>query len=113
VLFKVDCFGTIFGMWNGSSKGDKIASILIRAAHLIAAYLECTMHVQHLPRMSNWGAEVTDRLSRKATTTVQDRKLVKAFKLRSIPRRLSEWLENPAEDWQLAFDLLQHVKNLV
>jgi hypothetical protein len=113
VLFRVDCFGTIFGMWNGSSKGGKIASILIRTAHLIAAYLECTMHVQHLPRMSNWGAEVTDRLSRTATTTVQDRKLVKAFKSRRIPRCLSEWLKNPTEDWQLAFDLLQHVKSLV
>ncbi len=40
MLFRVDCFGTVFGMWNGSAKGDKIATILIRAAHLIAAYLE-------------------------------------------------------------------------
>jgi hypothetical protein len=58
VVMKVDCFGTIYGIeniQNKCSKGDQSASIFIRAAYLIAAYLECNMHTQHLPRMSDWG----------------------------------------------------------
>ncbi len=113
VIVKVDCFGTIYGMQNKASKGDTDASIFIRAANMIAAYLECTLHVQHLPRMSDWGAETTDRLSRASTTTIQDRKLVKAFRLRPLPSRLTEWLNNPVQDWRLASDLLEHVKGLV
>jgi len=69
VVLKVDCFGSVFGMWNKYSKGDKCASILIRSIYLIAAYLACAVHVTQLPRMSDWGAEVTDRLSRLRTKT--------------------------------------------
>jgi hypothetical protein len=113
VVVKVDCFGTIYGMINGAAKGDTNASILIRAAHIIAAYLECTLHVQHLPRMSDWGAEVADRLSRNSTMTRQDRKLANAFKCRPLPPCLVEWLDNPVADWSLATALLQHVSKLV
>jgi hypothetical protein len=113
IVFKVDCFGTIYGMMNKAAKGDSTASVFIRAAHLIAAYLECTMHIQHLPRVSDWGAEVTDRLSRSSTMTSQDRKLVRAFRNRKVPGCLLEWFENPKCDWNLAVKLLEHVKKLV
>jgi hypothetical protein len=105
--------GTIYGMMNKAAKGDSSASVFIRAAHLIAAYLECTMHVQHLPRVSDWGAEVTDRLSRSSTMTCQDRKLVRAFRNRGVPGCLLRWFKNPKCDWNLAFELLEHVKSLV
>jgi hypothetical protein len=113
IVFKVDCLGTIYGMMNKAAKGDSSASVFIRAAHLIAAYLECTMHVQHLPRVSDWGAEVTDRLSRSSTMTCQDRKLVRAFRNRGVPGCLLRWFKNPKCDWNLAFELLEHVKRLV
>jgi hypothetical protein len=113
VVLKVDCLGTVFGMENRCSRGDMSASVFIRAAYLIAAYLGCTVYVEHLPRKSDWGAEVADRLSRMSTTTLQDRKLLSAFKGSSLPSCLLSWLANPRLSWQLAVDLLNHVKSLV
>jgi hypothetical protein len=113
VLLKVDCFGTIFGMLNKHTRGDKCASMFIRAAFMIAAYLECKIHVQHLPRMSDWGAEVTDRLSRLSSTTWQDEKLILAFDHRPLPTCLLRWFDHPIVDWSLADNLLQHVKAIV
>jgi hypothetical protein len=113
VVVKVDCPGAVFGMENRFSRGDVCASIFIRAIYLIAAYLECTLYVEHLPRMSDWGAEVTDRLSRLSTTTRQDNNLLRAFKPRPLPVCLVNWLQNPTEDWGIAAELLNHVKNLV
>jgi hypothetical protein len=75
----------IFDMHNKCSKGDKNASVFIRATYLIAAYLGCTLHVEHLPRISDWGAEVADRLSRLSTTISQEKKMLAAFKNRPIP----------------------------
>jgi hypothetical protein len=113
VVMKVDCFGTVFSMSNRMCKGDKTAAIFVRATYLIAAYLECCLHIEQLPRMSDWGAEVTDRLSRESSTTVQDKLLVKAFTNRDIPKCLQDWFKSPMTDWQLAIKLLEHVEKLV
>jgi hypothetical protein len=113
VVLKVDCLGTVFGMENRCSRGDMSASVFIRAVYIIAAYLGCTIYVEHLPRKSDWGAEVADRLSRRSTTTLQDRKLLMAFSGSSVPGCLLSWFANPKTDWQLAVDLLTHVKRLV
>jgi hypothetical protein len=100
-------------MQNKFASGDLSASIFIKAAHLIAAFLECTIHVIHLPRMSDWGAEVADRLSRATSTTLQDRKLLLAFNNRPIPLCLQQWFLNPILDSSLPMNLLNHVKDLV
>jgi hypothetical protein len=113
VVMKVDCFGTVYSMTNRMCKGDKTAAIFVRAAYLISAYLECHLHIEQLPRMSDWGAEVADRLSRQSSTTAQDKKLLGAFKNRSIPPCLERWFRNPVNDWSLATKLLEHVEKLV
>jgi hypothetical protein len=113
VLMKVDCFGTVFGMQNRGAKGDKSASVFIRAAYLIAAFLGCSLHVSHLPRVSDWGAQVADRLSRLSSSSTQDKKLLSAFKHRALPECLHRWFELPVLDWNLAILLLDHVKTLV
>ncbi len=113
VVLRVDFFGTVYGMENRASKGDTSASIFIRALYLIAAYLECNVHIEHLPRLSDWGAEVTDRLSRKVSTARQDVKLLRAFENRKVPRCLIEWFNSPFADWSLPFKLLEHVEKLV
>ncbi len=71
------------------------------------------LHIEHLPRMSDWGAEVTDGLSRQCTTTKQDAKLVKDFHNRNIPSCLKDWFLSPTNDWQLAVKLLEHVEKLI
>jgi hypothetical protein len=113
VVMRVDCFGTVYAMENRASKGDTSASVFVRAIYLIAAYLECNLHVEHLPRLSDWGAEVADRLSRLSSTTKQDSKLLKAFSNRDIPLCLRKWFDEPFPDWSLPFKLLEHVEKLV
>jgi hypothetical protein len=113
VVLKVDCLGTVFGMENRFSRGDLCASVFIRAVYLIAAYLECMIHIEHLTRMSDWGAEVADRLSRLSSTTRQDGHLLKAFQPRPVPDCLWDWFSSPTVNWNLPLDLLNHVKSLI
>ncbi len=91
-MIKVDCFESIYSMEKGFCKGDVSASIFIKAIYLIAAFLNCSLHTEHLPRMSDWGAQVADRLSRNLSTTTQDRRLINAFHNRKIPACLEKWL---------------------
>ena len=111
VVVKVDNAGCFFGWLNKKTSGDVMASILIRTLHVIAYYLECIVHIVHLPRKSSWDAMLTDRLSREKTTTRQDRALLSSFKLPDIPLVLKQWLESPTEDWELPMKLLYYVKN--
>ena len=109
---KVDNVGCFFGWINRHVKGDVMATILIRALHLIGAYLGTQIHVSHLPRKSTWDALLVDRLSRKKSTTVQDRRLLKSFQTRRIPYCLRSWMHRPTEDWELPMALLKSVKEI-
>jgi hypothetical protein len=109
VVVKVDCLGVVFGMWNKHATGDKSASIVIRAIHLIATFLECRIFVDHLPRKSDWDSDLADRLTRSATMTVNDRRLVSSCKEVCIPTCLRAWFSKPVNDWSLALKLMKYV----
>jgi hypothetical protein len=110
VVVRIDNLGVVWGLLNMKAKEDDSASIIIRAILLICAYLECRLHAEHQPRMSDWGSEVSDRLSRRATTTKNDRRLVQNWDRHSkIPPCLIEWLSKPVPDWNLARNILDFV----
>jgi hypothetical protein len=109
IIVKVDNIACIFGWQSRSVAGDICASILIRALHLISAYLGSVLHFQHLPRVLSWEAELVDRLSREKTTTHQDRKLLSSFSNRELPNSLQNWLKYPVESFELSTELLNHV----
>ena len=111
IVVKVDNIGCFYGWLNKKTSGDIMASILIRALHLISSYLSCIIHIEHLPRKSSWDAEIADRLSRQKTTLRSDRKLLESFKLDKVPHCLEKWMKNPVEDWNLADELLFAVIN--
>jgi hypothetical protein len=113
VIVKVDNTGCYYGWLNKSSPHDETASILIRALHLIEAFLQCQIHIQHLPRNSNWEAQMVDRLSRERTTTGMDKKLLRSFPSFEFPARLLAWMSNPTEDWSLPVYLLNYVENML
>ena len=112
VIVKVDNVGCFFGWLNRHTTEDVTASILIRALHLISAFLGSQIHIEHLPRISTWDAELVDRLSRSRTTTSADKRLLESFRLPEIPESLSKWLLDPQDDWDLALRLLEHVERL-
>jgi hypothetical protein len=111
VVLKVDNIGCYYAWQNKSVKNEVSASILTRALVLISAYLQCQVHVVHLPRMSTWDACLADRMSREATTGCNDRNLLSSFGNLMCPNVLTQWLQNPTQDWNLAMILLKHVTN--
>jgi hypothetical protein len=72
VTVKVDNIGCYFAWINRYSSEDQLTSILVRALHILSAYLACEVHIEHLPRVSSWEAILVDRLS-----TVEKRQLHK------------------------------------
>lgn len=107
---KVDNVGCFFGWLNRQVTGDVIASTLVRALHLISAYLECQVHIEHLPRKASWEADLVDRLSRENTTTRNDKSLLDSFGKLNVPSCMIRWMEKPTEDWDLPMQLLDSVK---
>ena len=53
IVVKVDNIGCFFGLVNKHAHGDVMVSILIKALHLIGAYLSCQIPIEHLPRKSS------------------------------------------------------------
>ncbi len=76
---------------------DTLASILIRALHIMEKYLSCKIHVVLLPRISNTDAIIADSLSKRSNTRDSDLKYIshKAF---NICHTLAEWLQQPRTD---------------
>jgi hypothetical protein len=99
----------VFGMKDGYVKNDEYASIFIRTAHLIGAYLGSVLHVIHAPRRSSWETITADNLSRESTTTFLENQICTRYRHLKVPEFLQHWLENPVDDWQLPTYALKHV----
>ena len=112
VVLKVDNIACCYGWDNRHVSGDECASVLVRALHMISAYLATSIAVQHLPRVSSWEARLVDRLSREESTWTSDKQLVDSFNLPQIPACLRDWMLKPSEDWNLPYKLLEHVTNI-
>ena len=113
IVCLVDNTGCFNGWENKYVKNDVLTSILIRALALIASYLECIVHVEHLPRLSNRMARQVDRMSRDSTMTYHDKELLSRFESTKLPLFMVRWLNNPTADWNLSIMLLNYVRNKV
>jgi hypothetical protein len=96
-------------MKDGYVKNDEYASIFIRAAYLIGAYLGSVLHVAHIPRRSSWETESADNLSRSNTTSFLEKQILSRYDTLPVPPNLTNWLKNPTNNWDLALDLLKYV----
>jgi hypothetical protein len=111
IVMLVDNISCVFAMENCKSSTDESASIIVKAAHLVAARLGSYIHVRHKPRMSSWDAELADRMSREKSTTKQDRKLLDSFHYKKLPSCISQWMSDPKEDWDLPEKILSYVES--
>jgi hypothetical protein len=71
IILGVDNLGVVFAWENGYAKGDLLASVLVRALGIMAAYLECRVHVRHVPRMTSLGSIMADSLTRASTAKAE------------------------------------------
>ncbi len=102
----------VFGMKDGYVKNDEYASIFIRTAHLIGAYLGSVLHVIHAPRRSSWEAITADNLSRETTTSLLEDQICSRYRHLKVPEVIHHWLHNPKDDWNLPTNILKHVMSI-
>jgi hypothetical protein len=110
VTLMTDNEALVFGWDKRRVPHDTSASIFLRALHIISAYLGSSVEIRHLPRISTPSAELVDALTRSTTTLQHHREIVSQAPTVVIPSILTEWLEDPSEDWQLPFQLLYFVQ---
>ena len=101
VVIGVDNISCLYAWERGYSKEDNTASVLVRTLVLLSAKLSCVVHMKHVPRDTTWESKLADRLSRKKTTQLSDRKLLSQFKLPRLPEAFRTWMRKPSEDWDL------------
>jgi hypothetical protein len=110
IILRVDNIACVYGYENGQLKNDESASIMIRSARLISAYLGSVVHVEHVPRRSCWETELVDNLSRSSTSGFLEHRALSRFEHRELPEALTNWFHAPVNDWSLPLRLLEHVQ---
>jgi hypothetical protein len=110
IVLGVDNVSVVFAWENGSVSGDKHASVLVRALHLVSLFLECRVFVQHIPRMSTLSSYMADSLTRQSTATADVWAAVVGADVREPPEVLWRWLRNPTIDWNLGLSMIDSLK---
>jgi len=109
IVLGVDNMAVYFAWENRSSKGDQLASVLMRALHIVAAYLECRVFVEHVPRCSTPASRLADSLTRASSATADSWNQVRGVRRERIPKELKKWLRAPTVDWQLGLKLVKDI----
>jgi hypothetical protein len=112
IVFKTDNLACVFGHNNKGMKNDACASILIKSVQLIYAFLGSAAHVIHVPRCSDWASKMADNLAWESTTGFLETQMLNRHPGLQTPAVLLHWLQNPTEDWELPFKLLNYVSNI-
>jgi hypothetical protein len=112
IVFKTDKLACVFGHNNKGIKNDACTSILIKSVQHICAFLGSAAHVIHVPCRSDWASEMADNLSHETTTGFLETQMLNRHPSLQTPAVLLDWLQNPVEDWELPFKLLNHVTNI-
>jgi hypothetical protein len=111
IVLGVDNVSVVFAWENGSAAGDKHASVLVRALHLVSLFLECRVFVHHIPRLSTLSSLMADSLTRQSTATAEVWAQVVGAEVREPPEVLWRWLENPVIDWNLGITMINSLKD--
>ena len=99
IVIRVDNIAVVYGWAKGLVKNEKTASEVLKSVQYLAGFLGVTVHVEHVPRMSDPLAKVADELSRK-TENFEGRtnRMLKNAIHGDFESSLSEWLLNPCGD---------------
>jgi hypothetical protein len=113
ILLETDNLSIVYGWEKKYCKNDPETSLLLRALHVIEAYLACKIYVKHIKRCSNTMSKLVDSLSRKTTTSEDDLCLISKSQLHHPQGNLIAWLRQPFLDWTLPNKILSDVKKLM
>ena len=96
-------------MEKGHVAGDETATVLLRALHIVSAFLECRIFVRHVARCSTTASSMADALTR-VETAGDARDYVAHSGVRDPPESLWQWLRDPRPDWRLGFRLVNALR---
>ena len=113
VILYVDHISLIYAWEKKYCKNDEETSILIRCLHVLEAFLEVKVFVEHVKRMLNDMAVLVDHLSRESSTTVRDLERIESVPRLSPGGALIEWVAKPCLDWDLPNKLIIDVQKLL
>ena len=109
VVIYVDNIAVVYGWAKGLVKKDRTASEILKAVQYLSRFLGVTLHVEHVPRMSNPLAAVADELSRKEYSfNGRTNRILEDSECRQTASWLSVWLRNPGGG-SLSMGLLREV----
>jgi hypothetical protein len=111
VVLGVDNVSVVFAWENGSVSGDMYASALVRALSITAAYLECRIFVEHVPRMTSLSSYMADSLTRQSTATADIWSAIVGVASYEPPGVLWDWLKEPCADWDLGMRIVNSLKH--
>ena len=110
LVLGVDNVSVVFGWENKSVKGDKSASALIRALHLLSCFLECRIFVRHVPRLTSRESFLADCLTRESTAKPEVWEALQGAEIHEPPAPLWDWLDHPSMDWDLGLTMIDWIK---
>jgi hypothetical protein len=111
IILGVNNLGVVFGWQSRGVKNDLWASVLLRALHMVAAFLSCQVYVQHVPRLSSSASMMADSLTRSSTATAEVWAMATGAETHEETAALWDWLAHPKEDWMLGFQLVKVLRN--
>jgi hypothetical protein len=111
VVLGVDNIACVYAWQKRRCKGDIVASVLVRALHILSSFLEARVFVKHIPRKSSEASTVADGLTRESSDTLQIRDRLGRARWGASTPALNHWLEDPAVDWKLGLKLVEDVKS--
>jgi len=106
VLFYTDNIAVVYGWQSKGVKNDSSATMIIRSIAIMAAFLGTTVHIIHVPRMSNKGASLANSLSRSGPESKFLNGKTISPDSPAASSILWSWLSNPTPDYNLPFNLL-------
>ena len=110
MVFRVDNMAVVHGWSRGYVKYDKSASEVIKCVGYLSFYYGTTVHVEHVPRMSNEMADLADELSRKSVLKKEEiQEILKEVMVEETSSSLRGWLSDPTSQEHLTNILLRKV----
>jgi hypothetical protein len=113
VVLQVDNTAVVYAWQKKYTVQDPETSLLVRSLHVLEAFLECKIYVEHLKRLSNHVASVVDSLSRTSTTSPELLSELAQTPWTTPRGALVTWLQNPVLDWDLPLKIADDVKTLL
>jgi len=109
IVFRLDNMGCVFGFENHKNSEDHTAALILKTVHMVGAALGSVIHVEHLPRRSDWLSKMVDNMSRVSTTSDIESLTLERFKSIGNSHILEDWMKKPRASYDWPYMVTKYV----